>query len=118
MLKTIGISMLATIALLPISSEVQAMSVNLAPKQSKVLSNTTLWTINATCTIETNQTSEKILVNAIKNESHVNGQKLSGGQKKSIHVHNHESISVSAEPGAQVTIVNQGRNPIQATCSA
>ncbi len=117
MLKNILVAFLTTIALLLISFTVDAMSVNLAPKQSKVLSNSTLWTINATCTIETNQPSEKILVNAIKNESHVNGQKLVSGQKKSIHVHNHESISVSAEPGAAVTIVNQGSNPIQATCS-
>lgn len=117
MIKVIGLSMLVTIALLPLSSEVQAMELNIAPKESKVLTNNSLWTLNATCTIQTNQASQKLVVNAIKNESHVNGEKLHCGQKKSIQVRNHEHLSVSAEPGAEVNIVNQGSGAILATCS-
>lgn len=117
MIKLLGISMLASIALLPLRVEAQSMSLNLAPKESKALSNPTPLTINATCTIQTKTTTEKITVNVVKSESNVNGQKLHCGQKKSIHVHNNDSISVSAEPGAEVTIINQGSNVIQASCS-
>ncbi len=117
MIKILGISMLASIALLPLRAEAQSMNLNLAPNESKALSNPTPLTINATCTIQTKTGAEKITVNVVKSESHVNGQKLHCGQKKSIHVHNNDSISVSAEPGAEVTIVNQGTNRIQASCS-
>lgn len=118
MIKILGFSMLVSVALIPFRAEAQSMNVDLAPKESKALSNPTPLTIHATCTIQTHQPSgEKIVVNVVKSESNINGQTMHCGQRKSIHVHNHDSITVSAEPGAEVMIVNQGSDRIQASCS-
>ncbi|MDP3562064.1 MAG: hypothetical protein Q8R83_07805 [Legionellaceae bacterium] len=117
MIKTLGMSMLACIALVPFQANAQTMNLKLAPNQSKTISNSYMWTINATCTIQTNDSKKTLVVNALKNNSQVNGKHLSSGQKTSVTVHNNDNISVSAEPGAQVTIFNSSVDSVVASCS-
>ncbi len=102
-----------------IAGPVQAhqVNLNLAPKGSKLIENNYLWVLNATCTIQCNKLKNKIMVRVVKNKGTVNGKNLSIGQVTSVIVHNNDSISVSAEPGAKVNIVNVGADSVQATCS-
>jgi hypothetical protein len=91
--------------------------IKLSPKESKSLTNNYLWTINATCNIQGSQISSKILVSVEENKGQVNGKNLSKGQATSVSVKNNDHISVSAEPGAIVTLINLGDDSVQAVCS-
>ncbi len=94
----------------------QQMNLELAPNGSKVVTNHFGWTLNATCTIKT-KASNKIRVSVLDHNGMVNGQNLAIGQSKSVIVHNNDNISVSAEPGTQVTLQNLSNDPVQATCA-
>ena len=118
MKSILHLSVFVAIAAMSMQAHPQSMSVNLAPQQSKMLANSSPLTINATCTIQTKHDAQKIQVHVHKNNSHVNGLMIHDGEQKTLKINNHDSISVSAEPGAEVTIVNQGEDSIQAVCSA
>ena len=98
------------------NAHAQHMDVNLAPNASKVITNHTLWTLNATCTIQT-KAQNKIVVSVLDHKGAVNGRNLSIGQVMSVVVHDHDTIAVSAEAGTRVTLQNMGTDPIQASCS-
>ena len=107
-----------TFLAIAMSSNVHAqhMNVNLAANASKVITNHTLWTLNATCTIQT-KAQHKIVVSVLDHNGIINGHNLRIGQVMSVVVHDHDSIAVSAEAGTRVTLQNMGTDPIQASCS-
>lgn len=104
-------------AFILLPAHAQQVNLKLAPHGSKLIENNYLWALNATCTIQCNPLKNRITVRIVKNKGTVNGKRLSIGQVTSLNVHNHDSISVSAEPGAKVSIVNVGADSVQATCS-
>lgn len=108
---------MAVLGLTLLSSQVFSHTIKLSPKESKSLTNHTLWTLNATCNIQVNQPKSKILVSVTENKGQVNGKSLTKGQKTSLNVKNNSSISVSAEPGTTVNLVNLSNDPVQAVCS-
>lgn len=110
------LTMMAVLGLTLISSQVFSHTIKLSPKESKSLTNHSLWTLNATCNIQGKQTKSKILVSVTENKGQVNGKSLSKGQKTSVNVQNNSSISVSAEPGTTVNLINLGNDPVQAVC--
>ena len=113
------ICMGALFAFVLMSSQVYAQKVmTLSPHESKSLTNSYLWTLNATCNIQGHQTNSKILVSVIENKCRVNGKTLSKGQATAVTVKNNQSISVSADPGTTVNLVNMGTDSVQAVCSA
>ncbi|KTC65795.1 Uncharacterised protein (plasmid) [Legionella adelaidensis] len=92
--------------------------IKLSPKESKQLTNNYLWTLNATCSIQTkNDNKNKIRVSILKNKGSVNGKNLTTGQGTSVTVKANDSISVSAEPGTKVNLINLGDEPVQAICA-
>lgn len=95
----------------------QQMNLQLAANGSKVVTNHFAWTLNATCVIQT-KSKNKIRVSVLDNKGMVNGKNLATGQTTSMVVQNHDTISVSAEPGTKITLQNMGSDPVQATCSA
>ncbi len=100
------------------ASYAHQVNLTLAPNGSKLLENKYLWVLNATCTIQCHESKNKIMVRVIKNKGTVNGKNLSNGQATSLTVQSNDSISVSAEAGAKVNILNLGHNTVEATCSA
>lgn len=105
------------ILILLISTSVFAEKViKLSPKESKSLTNHSLWTLNATCSIQTHRSNNVILVSVLENKGAVNGKHLSKGQATSVKVKNNDSISVSAEPGTTVNIVNMSTDDVEANC--
>lgn len=100
------------------NTNTQAMNIQLAPQESKSLSNPTPITIHAHCAIKTNHTQDThIMIHVMKHHSCINGIALRSGQKKSLRIHHDDHITVVAEPGSEVSIINQGRSNIQASCS-
>ncbi|WP_133127862.1 hypothetical protein [Legionella nagasakiensis] len=91
--------------------------IKLAPKESKSLTNHYAWTLNATCNVQNDNTKSKIRVSILNNKGKVNGRNLSQGQATFLMLKNNDQISVSAEPGTRVYLVNVGASPVQATCS-
>ena len=109
--------MMTVFALIIMNSPAYAQKViKLSPKESKSLTNNYLWTINATCNIQGSKISSKILVSVEENKGQVNGKNLSKGQATSVNVKTNDHISVSAEPGAVVTLINLGEESVQAVC--
>ena len=104
----------AGFAMVVMSSPVYAGKViKLSPNESKSLTNHAMWTMNATCNI---QGKSKIRVSVVENTCKVNGKHLTKGQATSVNVKNHENITVSAEPGTTVSLVNMGSTSIEAVC--
>jgi hypothetical protein len=89
----------------------------LSPHETKSLTNYALWTLNSKCTIKGTKASNKILVSVLENNCRVNGRSLSKGQATSVTIKNHENISVSAEAGASVNLVNLGSDSVEAVCT-
>ena len=115
MLKTVRTALFA-FALM--SSQVYAGKViTLNSQESKSLTNHTLWTLNATCSIQGKHASNRILVSVLENNCKVNGKNLSKGETTSVTVKNHESIHVSAEPGTKVNLVNLSTESVEAVCA-
>ncbi len=93
-------------------------TIKLSPNETKLLANNTLWTINATCTIQgTKQTRSKIRISVLKNKGSINGKNLSTGHATTVTVKNNSSISVSAEAGTQINLINLGNEGLQAVCN-
>lgn len=118
MLNRSIIAMIAAFSLVLTSSQAYAGKViKLSSKESKSLTNHGLWTLNATCNIQGKQAKSKILVSVLENNCKVNGKKLSKGQATAVTVKNNETISVSAEPGTTVSLVNMGSDSVEAVCA-
>jgi uncharacterized protein YpmB len=117
MTKFINLSVFILIGFLSVPADAQK-TIKLSPNETKLLSNNTLWTLNATCTIQgKNQTKSKIRISVLKNKGTVNGKNLSTGQATSVTVKNNSSISVSAESGTQINLINLGTDGLQAVCT-
>lgn len=116
MFKTFSITVIACLGLFSFQSYAQQVNLKLTPKASKLITNHYAWTLNATCKIQANQPN-KIRVSIIQNTGKVNGRALSQGQATSMIVRNNQNISVSAEPGAKVNLINLGEDTVQASCS-
>lgn len=117
MLRVIGLIIAAGMLLVSFQVDAQTMSLQLAANESKSITNNYMWTINATCSIETSDSIKKIHINVVKNHGKVNGKNLANGQSTSIQVHNKDNISVSADPGAKITLQNSSQESVKATCS-
>jgi hypothetical protein len=116
MSKIINLSIVILIGFL--ASPVHAKTLKLSPNETKLLSNNSLWTVNATCTIQSNNKSKnKIRISVLKNKGTINGKNLSSGQATSVTVKNNSSVSVSAEAGTQINLINLGNEGVEAVCN-
>lgn len=114
MLKRLLIALFTFAVMTPQAFAQQTIKLN--PKESKQLTNSLLWTLNATCKIQSEQGTNVIRVSVTENKGTVNGRNLTKGQATSLRVKGHESISVSAEPGTTVNLVNLGSKAVEAVC--
>lgn len=115
-MKKTGITALLAFALMS-SQALAGKVITLNSKESKSLTNHSLWTLNATCNIQGKKVKSKILVSVLENNCKVNGKKLTKGQATSVTVKNNENIHVSAEPGTTVSLVNLGSESVEAVCA-
>lgn len=117
MYKMINLSVIVLIGIFCSSLHAQK-TIKLSPNESKLLTNSTMWTLNATCTIQGgSQMNSKIKISVLKNTGSVNGKNLTTGQATFIKVKNNSNISVSAESGTQINLINLGSEGLQALCN-
>lgn len=99
------------------SLQSNAKTLSLAPNESKMLSNNAPWALNATCNIQSDHLkSGKIRVVVLKNQGKINGRNLSAGQGTSFTVRNNSHISVSADSGTQINLINLSSDTLEAVC--
>ncbi|WP_115707397.1 hypothetical protein [Legionella sainthelensi] len=92
--------------------------IKLSPNETKLLSNNTFWTLNATCIVQSiHPKNSQIKINVLKNSGIINGKRLSTGQGTLIQVKSNSTLSVSAESGTQINLINLGTDELQAVCS-
>lgn len=92
-------------------------TITLNPNETRMFSNNTLWSVNATCDIRcANQSGGKIKIRVLKNKGSINGKNLASGQAAAIKVKNNSSISVNAEAGTQIDLINLGADQLVAVC--
>ncbi|WP_392536988.1 hypothetical protein [Legionella sp. 227] len=116
--KIMTLSLFIIIGLFCSQSNASQKTFKLSPNETKLLANNTLWTLNATCVVQcSHPNNSKIKINVIKNSGTINGKKLSTGQGTLVRVKNHSSVSVSAESGTQINLINLGSEELQAVCS-
>lgn len=95
-----------------------AKTITLNPNETKLLANNSLWTVNATCTVQSAHKGKgKIRISVLKNKGTVNGKNLSTGQATMLNVNSNSSISFSADSGTKINLVNMGPELLQAVCS-
>ena len=100
-----------------LSSQVYAKTLNLSANETKLLTNNSLFTLNATCSIQGTSKNKKIKISVLKNNGTINGKNLSTGQATYVTVKSNSSISVSAESGTQINLTNLSDEGLQAVCS-
>jgi hypothetical protein len=110
----LGIVIFLTIA----SSAFADKIIKLSPNESKSITNSTLWTVKAICNVQSKNANSKIRVSVLENKGEVNGKQLAMGQATSVILKHQDRISVSAEPGTVVMIVNTGNDSVEAVCTA
>lgn len=109
---------LLLIGIISLSTQLEAKTINLAPNESKMLSNNAPFTLKATCNVQASHPiHSKVKVVVLKNKGIINGKNLSSGQGTAVNVHNNSNISVSADSGTQINLVNLSSEPLQAVCS-
>ena len=90
----------------------------LEPNEPIELYNFAFWTINAVCSIETNDESDTISATVLKQTAILNGKDLSKGDTFNIDVHSGDKLKITAVSGAKVKLINQGNHTVTANCSA
>ena len=119
-MRQISLCMLSIIILVALfiqPAQAQSIHLNLAPHGSKLIENHYLFSLDATCIIESSEQNNMIKLHVIENTGTVNGKHLTRGQATSIVVNNQDALSVSAEPGSKVNVLNLSDNTVQANCS-
>lgn len=126
MLKNLSIGILSIVASLnaaaaPIATNTvhalnMSMDYELPPNQSHVFINYMFWTIDADCKIESQDSSNKLVVVALAKKGKVNEVPLATGESLEITVVHDQILKLSADSGAKVEITNYGEHTIKASC--
>lgn len=99
------------------SSQLVAKTIRLAPNETKMLANNAPFTLKANCNVQASHPiKSKVKIVVLKNKGTINAKNLSSGQSTLVSVKNNTHISVSAEAGAQINLINLGRDHIEAYC--
>lgn len=109
---------LLLIGFIAVSAPLGAKTLKLAPNETKMLANNGPFTLTATCNVQgSHPIHSKVRVVVLKNKGIINGKNLTRGQGASVTVKNNSNISVSADSGTQISLVNLGSEHLEAVCS-
>ena len=127
MLKKFGFSLLCVAA--SISTSTYAVSKNnilqagatieyeLPPNEAQTFSNYMFWEVEANCKIITEDASDVLFALATAKKGKLNDIPWSKGDTLRLTVHHGEILKITAAPGAQVKITNEGEHLVRAICS-
>lgn len=126
MMRKLGISLLCASGLWATSafsttehlfSQGLAIEYELPANDPQIFSNIFFWTIKANCTIISESAENLISVKMLRKTGSVNSQQLTSGDTLEITVQAGDKLSISADSGAKVELVNLGHKTIVASCS-
>ncbi|MDP1603956.1 MAG: hypothetical protein Q8M03_11900 [Legionella sp.] len=124
MLRKISYGLLCAGALF--STTTIAMTHELAPRVSieyelnanvpEVFTNYTIFTVNATCTVKSQDESNIIHVKALNRSGSINGKDINAGDELDLVVKNNDTFTLSAKSAAKVEMTNTGAHSLKALC--
>jgi len=91
---------------------------NFPPNSPQVLTNSFFWTLTAKCVVIGDDKANNMHVKMLASTGKVNNTPLKKGDVMDIIVHSNDTLSLVANPGAQVELTNQGEHTIKAACTA
>lgn len=126
MLRKIGCSLLCAGALF--SAKTLAMTYmftspgvsieyQLVPNEPVIFANSWFWTITAVCTTHLEGPHTKLYAEIINKKAKINGKTFEKGDKEFMVIHHGEKLTISADSGAKVKLINQGSYLVRAHCS-
>lgn len=119
-MKQFSLFILSTVVLIAIlmqPAKAQNLQLTLAPHSAKLIENNYIFSLDARCTIQADKKQNTIKLHVLEKTGTVNGKHLSKGQSTSVTVSDHDALSVHAEPGSKVNVLNLSDNLVHANCS-
>jgi hypothetical protein len=89
----------------------------LPPNIPQIFSNYVFWTIEANCTLATEDQSITLNIVALAKQGKINLIPISSGQTLQLTLTSNENLRISADPGAKVEITNLGEHVVTAHCT-
>ncbi|RUR13278.1 hypothetical protein [Legionella sp. km772] len=126
MLKKIGFSLLCVAASISSSYAVSKNNIlqagatleyELPPNEAQTFSNYMFWEVEADCKIFTQDEGNVLFAKATAKKGKLNGIPWVKGDTLRVTVHDGEILKITASPGAQVQITNEGEHLVKAICS-
>ncbi|MFT4058116.1 MAG: hypothetical protein QM652_01050 [Legionella sp.] len=127
MLKKTSLGLLCMIA--SVSSSLYAIEPNslrqkgltmeypLPPNQPQEFINRMFWTVEAHCTMSTEDLSNTLHIRALAKKGKINDIPLMAGESLEVTIYPEENLKISAESGAKVEITNHGEHTVRAICT-
>ena len=114
MTKLLASFMLASVAMFSLQAHA-LRTLSLGPNQSQHFRSPIA--LNANCTIQSNnQAANVIKISVLSNHGVVNGKTLSPGESTSVSVRHNSTITVSAEAGTEIDLLNLSAEGLLASC--
>lgn len=125
MLPKIGLTMLCAIGLFSGNAfaitehtfnQVAAYEITLPPNEPQIFTNTFFWSLEAKCTIESENGNNPFAFTILRKSGSLNGIPLALGDAMDVTVHPGDIIYITAASGARVELINRGEKTFKANC--
>ncbi len=90
---------------------------NLTPNNPQLISNQYLWTVNAICVIQSETDDNFLAFKVTKKQGTLNDELLVAGDARTIRLKYKEKVNISAKSGAEVELLNVGKDLIVTECT-
>lgn len=90
----------------------------LPPNNPQYFVNYMFWTVEANCTIVTDDPSDVLFAEVVTRKAKLNESVLTEGQSINITVSGGQNLKIGADAGAKVKITNLGQSLVKAICTA
>lgn len=94
-----------------------SLDYDIPPNKPLEFTNVWFWTITATCSASTEDSSDNVLIEALSKTGRINGKVISQGETLVLPVHSGDKLEISADSGAKVRLTNQGEHTLHISCS-
>lgn len=86
------------------------------PNIPQTLINYSLWTITASCTVNTQDDSDELRLRVISGSGEVNGEVITAGNQMTLVVEKGQQFILKAKSRAKVELVNLGKHTLTTAC--
>ncbi|MDF1758616.1 MAG: hypothetical protein P1U74_10020 [Legionellaceae bacterium] len=90
---------------------------SLKASESVLISNPYLWTVSAVCVIKNKDDDNFLTITVTRKQGTLNDQVLKKGDSMTIRLNSKEKMNITANPGAEVELLNIGKKTIVTECT-